>query len=117
MKTHQQILLVEDDPLIALDMELQFQEADCEVVGKAFSCEKAVSLLEIVRPDFAVLDYNLKDGTSKPVARKLKELDIPFCFVTARGAAALRADNAPEAPVLSKPFDMRAVARLMKEAA
>ncbi|MEL6503424.1 MAG: response regulator [Pseudomonadota bacterium] len=114
MKTNQRILLVEDDPLIALDMEMQFEEANCKVVAKAHCSEKAVSFLDAVRPDFAVLDYNLRDGTSQAVAEKLKQMDIPFCFVTARCEAELRAQAVPDAPVLSKPFDIKAVKRVME---
>ncbi|MBU1334249.1 MAG: response regulator [Alphaproteobacteria bacterium] len=54
-------LLLEDEPLIAMDMELLLQGAGLDVTTVA-SCEEANNWLEVRRPDIVIVDIMLRDG-------------------------------------------------------
>lgn len=109
------ILIVEDDPFIALDIEGAVREEGFEVLGPAFTVAEAEALLAATTPDGAILDYNLGDETSARIARRLDEADVPFVYVTGRSEA-LVASEAPQARVLSKPIDPREVVRALSDA-
>lgn len=78
------ILLVEDEYMIAMDMEDWLLRAGAEVMGPVPSRDQALDLVnEAGRIDGAVLDVNLGDGeTSYPVADRLDELHVPYLFAT-----------------------------------
>jgi len=73
------ILLLEDEPLILMDLEFAAEDAGCRALC-ASSVGEALNLLDEVKPvDAAVLDVTLKDGeTCAPVARALKDRGIPY---------------------------------------
>jgi DNA-binding NarL/FixJ family response regulator len=66
------VLVVEDEAIVAIDIADQLIEAGYLVVGPAPSVAKALKLIEEVGCDVAVLDVNLRDETSEPVARELR---------------------------------------------
>ena len=72
------VLIVEDDIVIACDVQAILEEHGHEVIGLATGVEKALSLLENMRPDVVVLDLSLNNQPSTLVAKRLKDLDIPF---------------------------------------
>jgi len=94
------VLLVEDEPLICLDIATRLQDAGA-LVYAASHLEKALTLAD--RPDLSagVLDFNLGAVDSSPICRKLVERRIPFLFHTGRVCPAFR--QWPAAPVLLKP--------------
>jgi DNA-binding response OmpR family regulator len=71
------ILIVEDEPLIALDIVGAFQEAGA-VALIARSLADAIRLVEHGEVSAAVLDFGLGDGDSDAVCRRLAERGIPF---------------------------------------
>jgi CheY-like chemotaxis protein len=97
------ILVVEDEPLIAMDIGASLSDAGCEVVGPAPSIESAKALIAAADFDAALLDANLGGRPADELAAALTRLNIPFIFVTGYGREGL-----PEAfrqgPVISKPF-------------
>lgn len=97
------VLIVEDDPLIAMDMEDFFESKNYVILGPAFNVVEALELLKENHPDYATLDYNLGSETSLPIADILYNSEIPFVFVTGRMAEIKRENNLPSAPVLTKP--------------
>jgi hypothetical protein len=76
------ILVVEDDPLIALDLKATLEHAGAVVLGPAGRVRDAMLLAENSLPAAAVLDVRLEVGTSFPLAKWLAERDIPFLFQT-----------------------------------
>lgn len=82
--TGKRVLIVEDELLIALDMEDALITAGHEVVGLAADMHQAMELAETYRPDLAIMDVNLARGTSGiETARRLRErLDVPSLFVS-----------------------------------
>lgn len=73
------ILLLEDEPLILMDLELATQDRGCEV-HCAGTCDEALTLVEMAGSlDVAVLDVSLGGGqTCLPVARALRDRGVPY---------------------------------------
>jgi CheY-like chemotaxis protein len=78
------VLVVEDEYIIAMELNRWLQEAGIEVVGPVPSVEQALDLIEDESAlDAAVLDINLGAGeTVYPVADRLGALGVPFLFAT-----------------------------------
>lgn len=100
--TDRRILVVEDDPLIALDLQDILLKAGAVVIGPASQLSTADSLIQQYRLDAAVLDVRLEIGTTLPLADRLAAAGIPFLFQTSDPGAI--GDAHPTAPVLRKPF-------------
>ena len=98
-----QVLVVEDEPLIALDIEDRLVAAGCEVIGPAPDLETARRLLAAAAPDCALLDANLAGRPVGELAAELTRRGIPFGFVSGYGRQALP-DGFRDAPLLPKPF-------------
>ena len=94
------ILVVEDEPLIALDIAARLQDAGATVLSATY-LERALGLAEC--PDLAagVLDFDLGKANSTPVCSKLASRRIPFVFHSGRLYSAFQ--QWPRAPVLLKP--------------
>jgi PAS domain S-box-containing protein len=78
------IVLVEDEPLVAMEMEETLRGLGCEVLGPAATVDEAVRLAqsEAGRIDAAILDVNLAGRTSFPVADLLAGRGVPVVFAT-----------------------------------
>lgn len=97
------ILIVEDERLIAMQLEDDIAEAGHEVVGSAMSSGEAIRLAERTRPDLAFVDIHLADGpTGIDVARRLTRPDNVVVFLTSN-VKRIPDDFAGAAGVLNKP--------------
>ncbi|MDH4441212.1 MAG: response regulator [Rhizobium sp.] len=77
------IMIVEDEALLALELEMEVEAAGHEVVGTAASRRAALDIVEQAEPQFAFVDVHLTDGPSGlEIGRHLAETGIPFVFVT-----------------------------------
>lgn len=77
------ILIVEDEPFIARDLEFTLSDAGYKVVGIAHTGSSALDMIENRKPELILLDISLKGHlTGIDVARILKGKKIPFIFVT-----------------------------------
>jgi len=77
------IMIVEDEALLALELELEVESAGHVVVGTAASRKAAFDIIETSVPEFAFVDVHLSDGpTGIDIGRRLAEREIPFVFVT-----------------------------------
>ncbi|WP_232491431.1 response regulator [Novosphingobium kaempferiae] len=99
------ILVVEDEYFIAADLRNGLVEQAVTVIGPTGDLATALEMLSGEKPDAAVLDINLNDQLSWPLAIELRRRAIPFLFVTGYDSWYL-----PEAfrdvPQLAKPFSM-----------
>lgn len=77
------VLLVEDELLVAMDMQQTLTAAGVRVLGPAASVSSALAIINAERPDAAVLDLNLRGELVTPVARRLREMGVPFVLSTA----------------------------------
>jgi DNA-binding response OmpR family regulator len=113
MPAPRRVLIVEDEPLIAMMLEDFLDALEREVAGTADDVASALARIEAGGVEAAILDVNLRGGEqSWPVAARLDELDIPFILAT--GGAG---DTIPESwrsrPILSKPFTMDGVEKAL----
>src|SRR5262249_477527 len=80
--THNGVLVVEDDYLVAMDIVRALERAGAEVIGPAPAVEAALDALEQTAPDGAILDINLGGEMAFPVADALLARGVPFVFAT-----------------------------------
>lgn len=97
------ILVVEDEPLIAMEIEAQLTQLGCTIVGPAGTIEAAEERIEAGGFDAALLDANIAGRRADPLAALLVRAGIPFAFATGYGRAGLP-DGFDDAVVLAKPF-------------
>ncbi len=102
------VLIVEDDPIIALDFEDRILGFGVKAVRCAASVAHALVMIEERAPDFALLDVGLARGKSFDVADRLMTLKIPFAFVTGYGGDRIDAAYAGR-PRLPKPCSSEAL--------
>jgi DNA-binding response OmpR family regulator len=86
---------VEDEFLIAMELDTFLKNAGYEVLGPVPNVSEALGVLAAERPDAAVLDVSLQGEWVTPVAEVLKAMSVPFILASAYSAADLQA-----APVL-----------------
>ena len=97
------VLIVEDDPIIAIDFEdrlLGFGVTNVRTVG---SVAQALEAINKRPPDFALLDVELIREKSFAIAERLTALQIPFVFVTGYGAETSIPAQFGARPRLQKP--------------
>ena len=102
----QDVLIVEDDPIIALDLEDTIIGLGVATVRTAGHVATALDMISARAPDFALLDVGLVHENSFAIAERLTTLNIPFAFVTGYGSGKVPAVFA-DRPRLSKPFRPR----------
>jgi CheY-like chemotaxis protein len=102
------LLVLEDEPLIALMVRNWLTELGCETVGPAHTVPTALALIKDGPLDGAILDVSIGDQDCSPVADVLRHKGIPFALATGRSPDGLAATYA-DAPSLSKPYDFAAV--------
>ena len=110
MTAEKRILIVEDDPFIAMDLEDALTEAGYSVCGMVGTVSEGLRRIENDPPELATLDYHLGRETSEPIARALDERCIPYCYVSGN------ANELPDAaaPVISKPVAPSTVLRALE---
>jgi CheY-like chemotaxis protein len=97
------ILVVEDEMIIALDMQLTLEQAghDVEV---ATSAHEALEAVQGSQFDLAILDYHLKDDTVTPLAKELQGIGVPFIICSGSMGLEELEGIFSEVPYLAKPF-------------
>jgi CheY-like chemotaxis protein len=98
------ILVIEDEPLLAIDLCEQLKSTGCEVIGPAHTVEAAKRLIAEGRFDAVLLDANLGGHAVDDLAASLAAVGLPFAFATGYGREALP-QGFQDALVLTKPFD------------
>lgn len=78
------LLIVEDEPVVALDLHEEVEQFGWEVVGIVESAEEAMAMAEIYRPDLALMDINIAGGMDGIQAARLlrSAYQIPSVFLT-----------------------------------
>jgi CheY-like chemotaxis protein len=112
--TGKQVLLVEDEALIAMSIEDMLVELGCHVVGPAMSPATARALALAEPVDAAILDLNLNGRSGLSVAELLQQRSVPFCFSTGYGLSGVPAQFC-NAPILQKPYTMEALGKALRK--
>ncbi|WP_245974375.1 response regulator [Bosea caraganae] len=97
------MLIVEDEPIIAMMLEEHLLDAGCEVVATAQNLASGLALAETVDLDVAILDLSLGSKSSFAVADVLASRGIPFMFASGFGTNSLPEEHRARM-VLNKPF-------------
>jgi CheY-like chemotaxis protein len=108
------VLIVEDDPIIALDFEDTILGFGVKTVRTAASVATALDMIADRAPDFALLDVGLVREKSFAIAERLDVLKIPFAFVTGYGADVRLPSAFVDRPRLAKPYSSDALRALLK---
>lgn len=107
--TQPKVLLVEDDGMIAIDLEDIVRDAGFDVLGPCATATEALALLAVSRPDAALLDVGLPNGSTLPLAEALAAAEVPFALVTGYDPTELCAAGLATVPAVQKPFAADAV--------
>jgi CheY-like chemotaxis protein len=100
------VLIIEDEPIIALDLENLVTELGHEVVGTAATRKQAIEQALATRPGLILADINLGEGGSgiDAVSEILDSFDIPVIFVTAYPEKLLTGERPEPTYLIAKPF-------------
>ncbi len=108
------ILIVEDNPWIALALEEMLVEQGLEIAGVADTIERALRPAVNDPLDLALLNVNIGDRKIDPVAEALTRRGTPFVFTTGCGRAGI-----PEAfrdrPIVEKPFYIEEILKTLRD--
>ena len=114
--TARSILIVEDEPLIAMMLEDFLETLGHRIVASCDSVEEALQHVEAGGFDVAILDISLRDGRLVwPVADRLAEAGTPFVIATGGHVDPPPAAHA-DAPVLAKPYTIDAIEPALDQA-
>lgn len=107
------VLVLEDDPLLQVDLAEMLEFMGHEVVGPFGAEGPAMQSCDVALPDAAFVDYNLgKDQNSSGFARRLFQDGVQFAFLTAHGRQYLPPDL-HEVLVIEKPYTEADVERFL----
>ena len=97
------VLVVEDEPYIALDLAFAIEDAGGRIVGPAGTVAEALALVDQNEVAAAILDANLSDGDISPVVELLAGLGVPFIVQTGIGLPPGLTERFPDLVVYIKP--------------
>lgn len=112
------VLIIEDEPIIALDIETMVEELGHTVTGVARTQREAIALVAKKRPGLVLADIQLADGSSglDAVNEILTGIDVPVIFITAYPERLLTGDRPEPAFLITKPFQPEAVKAAISQA-
>lgn len=99
------ILVVEDEPLIAMEIEAVLETEGHAIAATVPTVAAALAYLKTERPDAALLDANLRGEPSVPIADELTRQHVPFLVLTGHSPEALPERLRPF--FVGKPFQNR----------
>ncbi|MCP3462010.1 response regulator [Bradyrhizobium sp. CCGUVB23] len=108
------VLIVEDDPIIAIDFEERLLGFGVKDVRTVASVARALDAITDRAPDFALLDVELIGETSFAIAERLVALKIPFVFVTGYGDEVRVPPEFAGRPRLQKPCTSDAMEAVLR---
>jgi DNA-binding response OmpR family regulator len=101
------VLVVEDDLAIAEELIDALNYMNFETIGPFRTSDDALAAIADGAPNAAILDVRLANGVSFPVARRLRDIGVPFLFMT--GSVNEVIDEFAFAPALKKPVRLAAL--------
>jgi two-component sensor histidine kinase len=110
------VLLVEDEALVAMDIEAILERLGCDLFGVYAALPEALAAVAEDRPDLAVIDANLRGRSAEPLAARLAAMGVPVVVATGYGAEAELPGALQGAPRLEKPVDEAKLARAVAAA-
>ena len=101
-----EVLIIEDEPLIAMDLEALVESLGHKVIGVARTEQEAIKLASAKRPGLVLADIQLADGSSgiDAVNKMLLDFEVPVIFITAFPERLLTGEKPEPAFLITKPF-------------
>jgi len=104
------VFVVEDEALVALNLEDMLAELGCSIIGPVMRLDRAEKMLEEgISADVAILDVNVAGQMIFPFAKRLAEKGMPIVLATGYGSAGLP-DEFRHMTILQKPYTLDDVA-------
>lgn len=107
------VLIVEDETLVALQLQGDLEDEGHEVVGPAMSLKQGLLLADKEHIDAALVDVSLGRDTSAAIADKLLARKIPFAFATGYSEVTMLPEHLRKVPKLGKPYVIGDVRRVL----
>ncbi|HEU0044332.1 response regulator [Sphingomonas sp.] len=117
-QTHARVLIIEDEPIIAMDIETIVRDLGHEVTGVAVTRDEALALAMEDRPGLVLADIQLADDSSGIDAVKdiLAEFEVPVIFITAFPERLLTGERPEPTFLITKPFQRSTVKAAISQA-
>jgi CheY-like chemotaxis protein len=112
------VLIIEDEALIAMDLEHLVEDLGHRVIGVARTHSKAISIAKAHRPGLILADIHLADNSSglDAVNELLRTFEVPVIFITAYPERFLTGERPEPAFLIAKPFQPSAVSAVISQA-
>jgi DNA-directed RNA polymerase specialized sigma24 family protein/CheY-like chemotaxis protein len=112
------ILIIEDEPLIAMDLETIVTTIGHSVIGVARTKREAAAIVAKTRPGLVLADVQLADGSSglDAVREILERMDVPVIFITAYPEQVLTGRRPEPTFLIPKPFQQETVRTIISQA-
>ncbi|MEI9986199.1 MAG: response regulator [Aliidongia sp.] len=112
------VLIIEDEPIIAMDLESLVESQGHRVIGIAATHADALALIENEKPGLVLADIQLADGSSglDAVNEILRSITVPVIFVTAYPEQLLTGERPEPAFLVTKPFRIDALKAVIAQA-
>ncbi|WP_223475932.1 response regulator [Oricola indica] len=112
------VLIIEDEPLIAMDIQAMVEDLGHTVTGIARTHSEAMKMVGEDRPGIVLADIQLADGSSglDAVNEILQDMSLPVIFITAFPERLLTGERPEPAFLVTKPFEPAAVSALISQA-
>jgi CheY-like chemotaxis protein/DNA-directed RNA polymerase specialized sigma24 family protein len=112
------VLIIEDEPLVAMDLEAAMSEIGHRVIGVATTHQEAVEMAKKKRPNLVLADIQLADGSSgiDAVNDMVAEFEAAVVFITAFPERLLTGEKPEPAFLITKPFDANVVKAITSQA-
>ena len=115
VRLHRTVLVVESEPVIAMDLAAELVDHGVDVAGPFSNSADALVWLESSKPDCAIIDAGLRDGSGFEIARQLRRGNVPFMFFSDAEAFEPEAITTwSDAPWLGKPISSSHVVRILE---
>lgn len=117
-QTHSSVLIIEDEPIIAMDIETIVRDLGHEVTGIAVTKDEAVKMALETRPGLILADIQLADDSSgiDAVVEILRDFDVPVIFITAFPERLLTGERPEPTFLITKPFQQNTVKAAIAQA-
>lgn len=106
------ILVVEDEGLIALNLERMLRQFGCEVIGPISEVGAILDAVKKHRPDGALLDVNLRGRKVFEVLPELTSFGVPLVLISGYDDPTLFPAEFRHLPRIGKPFDQSVLRRI-----
>jgi DNA-directed RNA polymerase specialized sigma24 family protein len=112
------VMIIEDEPFIAMDLEGLVESLGHRVLGVARTHSEAVTLAKAKRPGLILADIQLADGSSglDAVNELLRTFEVPVIFITAYPERFLTGERPEPAFLIAKPFQPATVSAVISQA-